>query len=70
MEKRPKPKCSKDQDSRIKTTPSTINTTFTKAEEKEDTLTRSNPREMGVSRERGSQKWVLEKVGERKKSKK
>ena len=40
--------------------PSTINTTFTKAEEKEDTLTRSNPREKGVSRERGSQNIFLE----------
>ena len=70
MEKRPKPKCFKDQDFRIKKTSSTINTTFTKAEEKEDTLTRSNPKEKGVSRERGSQKGFLEKVGERKKSKK
>lgn len=66
MEKRPKPIAPKTEIFRLKRRPRRS----TKAEEKEDTLTRSNPREKGVSRERGSQKWFLEKVGERKKSKK
>lgn len=63
--RRLKLKCSKTQYVRIKTKPSTINTTFVKAKGEENTLTRSNPREKGVSRERSSQNIFLESKRER-----